>query len=281
MAFQTLKQLRRSAAMGEQDHWDGAITDAAPVGALQIAIAGRREAVGYFRNSFIQLSENAAAEHHRVQENGAGQVSITLPGVATAIASGAYYEIHKLASAEEYNRFILDAVLDVSAEAILGNQEDTSLTVTANANKVGGLEDEYTVPTGFRYIYEICMANSSGAYTEVFPLNQVTLMPGTTKRMRFSPWLMGYLVEGRGLRILGQGEQDISSVIDSTTINVDPSYVREYVRLQLLESLSGGSSARAQAAMQRLRTQASVVELKKMSATSEQRVLPGSLVVPR
>ena len=280
MAFRTLKQLRVSAAQVEQDHWAGSIGDAVTEGQTQIAAPDRHEGTRFFANFFIQLGEGAEAEHLRLINNGAGQLVTALPGATAAHDAGSYYEIHRIASAVEYNQFIVDAALDVSAEAILGNKESTSLTITTNAAKVGGIEDEYTVPTGFRYINEIAMANAQGAYTEILPLNQVSLLPGATKRMRFSPWLTGWLVEGRSLRILGMGEQDVSAIEDDDLIMADPSYVREYVRLQLLELLSSGSGARAQAALNRIRTQAALVELKKASATSEQRALPGSIVVP-
>lgn len=280
MAFRTQRQLRHSAALRMRDLWTGTLTNQIVAGGLQIDDSSRQETPGFFRNAYIQI-DILNPQHLRVVDNSGGLISIGEPGSSGTVTATTAYELHKIASASEYNQFIADAVLDATNEIILGNKSDETLVITANALKAGGLENEYTLPTGFRYISEIMVTNAGGAFENMIPQKEYDLLPGSTKKLRLSPWaLHNFCAVGRTLRLLGMGEQDISALTDSTTISCDASFITEFVELQILKLRAGGTGAAADAARLRLTQQAQIVELKRESAAHEARALPGVRVVP-
>lgn len=282
MASRTVIQLRHAAARRMRDHWQGTLTSTSAVAATTLTDTRRKEISDYFVNGFVQVGGSGdTPEHHRISANVQSTGVMTLAwGLAAEWASGKSYEIHRAASAQDYNQFIVDAVLDMASEMILGNQSSTSLSLTANAAKPAGLEDEYTIPTGFRYISEVGIDDGAGFYN-VVPLSEVTPMPGSTRKLRFSPWALSrYGGVGRTIRLLGQGEQDLSAITDATSIICDPSFVLEYIILQFLHLRAAGSGRVADAARQRINAQTQVVEIKRAAAGYESRVPAGALVVP-
>lgn len=286
MAYRTLLQLRHAASLRVRDLWRGTLTAAAATSAVTVDSSNRQELVDFFTNGFLHINLDVslhAAEDLRLLGNGPGVLTLVQPGVQVAHDDNTAYEIHKICSVEDYNQFIIDALIDLAGEAILGNQESTALSITANANKATGMENEYTIPTGMRYITEIMIANAAGVYEDAIPLTPdcVQVLPGTTKRLRLSTYVLSlYGAVGRGIRILGMGEQDASALLDATTVGGDASFITEHVVLSLLRFLARGRGAAAQAALNQINPQTQLVELKREEAGQEARVLPGSLVVP-
>lgn len=282
MAFSyTVLTLRQDAARRLRDLWTGKISATALVGALQLTSNSRVETIGYFSNAHIHIGADATSEDHRLVTN--GPRSLTLPadgGIVTQREIGVDYEIHKLWSVPEYNGFVNDALKSIASEAVLSSMDDQSLIVTANANKPNGVEDEYAMPAGFRYISEIWFEDSAGYFDQRIPNNQARPLPGATRKLRFSEWATAQMTVGRNIRLLGQGLPVLTTLADTSEVSVDPDYVTSYVELQALTPLAGGTSTRAIAARDRVRFLGPMVEQKRAAATSEHRVLPGSLVIP-
>lgn len=277
----TVQTLRHDAARRVRDHWAGSLTAAVDANAASILDSSRVEVTDFFQNGYLHLDVDSDAEDLRVTGNDQDLNTVSIaPVTAAAHDQGTAYEIHKLWSVPEYNGFIADALKSVATEAVTAHLDNTSLTVTANANKPGGIEDEYAIPSGFRYIDEVWVADQVGHFDVRIPNSEVRAIPGSTKKLRFSLRATAAMQVGRTIRLLGQGPPDASSLQDSTVIYIDPDYIVSYVELQVLQPLSGGDTARERAARARVQFLQAYIEDKRYRAVTEHRVLPGSIVVP-
>ncbi|MGK2853869.1 MAG: hypothetical protein ACSLE3_07150 [Microbacteriaceae bacterium] len=273
----TVKVLRHQASRRVRDLWTGSLTAAEAAAQTELSDSKRVEISGYFTNGYLHLGVDAAAEDHRITTNSAGALTIASP-LAAAHASGTVYEIHKLWSTPDYNAFIADAIMSIGSEAVLADKDDESISVEANGLKSSGIEDEYIIPPGFRYINEIWLADSTGAFTSRLPNTEARALSST--RLRFSSWATAHMTPGRDIRLIGQGIGGTPPLADTSIVRIDPGYIADYVELQVLAPVSGGTSTRAIAARDRVRYLGASVEMKRSSAVTEHRALPGSLAVP-
>lgn len=280
----TVQTLRHDASRRVRDLWTGSLTSTANAAATTLVDTKRVEVDGFFNNAYLHIGADAAAEDVRVSTNDQSSTNLTItPALAAQKTSGTAYEIHRLWSVPEYNGFIADAIRSIGSEGVLAAYDNSSLTITANANKPAGIEDEYAIPAGFRYIQQVWIADQLGYYYYEVPHREVSVLPGSTKKLRFSPWLCSTVLSsqlGNAIRLLGQGVASPPTLADTSIIEVDPDFVVSYVELQVLIPLAGGQGARAEAAQRRVYQLTPLVEAKRASAVTEHRVLPDSMRVP-
>jgi len=278
----TVLQLRQAAARALRDHWGGTLTQVASIGSLTVYDTQRIEADGYLANGYLHLGADATAEDHRIIGNAAGGLTLANDGgIVTLRSAGTAYEIHKLGSVAEYNSFITDAIVAAGAEAALASKDDQTLIVTANASKPGGVENEYVIPAGFKYIWEVWVDDQSGYFDQRIPMDQLMLLPGATKKLRFSEWAAAAMLRtGQRIRLLGQALEAEPALADTSVVTVDAQYIVNSVELSMLIPIASGTGARAQAAIARARNLTQLVELRRTDAAADARILPGSLVVP-
>ncbi len=273
----TVIQLRQTVARTVRDLWTGTLTTAGTAGDQQLFDTNL---LVDLQNAYIHLSADAAAEDLRVRSSGDGQIHLAGEiGLAAGIAKDAVWEAHRIADVPAYNSFIRDAIIDAGGEFLLLDKDDQTISLTADATKPVGLEDEYNLPSGFRYIHEVAIADSQGFFRP-FPLRQITIIPGSTKKIRFSTWALSVFgFVGRTVRLLGQSVEDVPALSDSTSVSTDAAYVRAAVLLDLTRILTGGAGVRAQAAQGQLRTMEASVLLKRETMIPDGIVMPGSVAV--
>lgn len=278
MPTRTVIQLRHGAARRVRDLWTGTLTQPATVGDLTLHDAKRIESRAYFGNGFLHVGADATAEDHRLIGNESGGITMANDGgISTARIAGTAYEIHKLMAVEDYNAHIADAVLSAGPEGVLSNVDDQTLVVAANAAKPGGFEDEYTIPSGIKYINEVSVEDSAGVFRYRVPNDQLKVIGG---KLRFSGWAVGcFEAAGRNIRIIGQGAATVPSLADTSTVAIDADFIMSYVELQALIPIAGGQGARARAASQRVQALTQLLEVKRLEVGTTHRVLPGSLIV--
>lgn len=284
----TYASMRRAVAIRAGDWWTGTLPATHAAGVLQIDDPNRREAAGFFRNAFLRLghdriistpSTRYTPEDLRIVESRPASFDLAFANEYEHLTDMTY-EIHRLTDVPTYNSFIAAAIEDAGAEAVVAEYKDVSTAITANANKPGGVEDEYAVPTGLRYITEVRVADANGEYTHTIPLRLIKPMPGSTKMIRFDLMSISGFPAGRLIRISGQGLASSTAQYDDTTIPIDPSFVREYLYNELLMLQSRRSGQLGDFARQRLPAQQQLVELKRMTMQTEYRAEPGVVVVP-
>ena len=277
MTSRTVRQYRNAVARKFNDYWTGTLTSTAASGATVLKDTTRVEVDGFFRNGFIRLNPGSSAVNHRIVESYVDEGTLNIAGVGLAgeLASGVAYDLYKNIPAADYDSLIDEAILSTAREGQLSSLDNTSITL------VGGVNDnsyEYTMPSGFSYISEIWIADSAGNYTNFVPLDMVTLLPGSTRKLRFSRHIP--ITDGRAVRLLGQGVHAINTTGDNFAITLDNDYISTHLELGVAKEFSKGEGSVAVNADRRVRDLTQMVEIRRGELATGFRVTPGSLVVP-
>lgn len=285
----TVMQLRQAASRRLRDLWIGTLTSSASAAATTLIDTRERvETDHYFRNGYLRLLDHdlCEAEDHRISDSFQPSTSLTLigEGLQADHIAGSPYEIHKLWSPSEYDGFLADALMSVGSEAVISDVDDSSsVHILANTRKVSGIEDEYFLPAGLRYLERVQVQDINGAFLVDIPLDQIRILPGSPqKRIKFSEWACANLFTvNRRVRLLGQSIPSVDGLVDLTDIAIDPDYLISYVEMCALAPIAAGTNARAQAAARRMQNLTVLVEQKRGQAASENRAAQGAIVIPQ
>lgn len=198
----------------------------------------RKEADNYWAGVWVKLYSGTGSGQERML-SASTQSSGTLTHASTSFSAepvaGTLYELHEQMPAEEYDRFLLQALTTLTRRRkLLAWKYDTSLSWVTN-------QWDYTVPSGFVGIVNVEIATDSGTPDsdeyKFIPQDQWHIRHDTTRKLVFSQgW--GQFTADYKLRLSGY-QEFTDPTLDSDTYNLDPAP---------LTSLAAGLAAQSLAA---------------------------------
>jgi hypothetical protein len=226
-----MQQLRRRLALSLGDLKLGSATsDPTTDGAL--TDTKRVEADSHWNNYFMKIGVDTNSEYLRVAAfTNATNLFGLVPSMAVDHANGVEYELSELFDMEEYQNFIEMGILEMSTHNVLSNLSYTDLTLVQD-------QWEYSIPNNFRYITEVCIAESDGTYREsgMVHRSHYRVVPDIINKLRFSEWIS--MQVGRSVRIRGLGEQLMPTTVDTAEVEIDPIFILLNGKMQAFTIMS-------------------------------------------
>ena len=142
-------------------------------------------------------------------------------------------EVHRRFTVAEYNNAINHAIDQVAMDALV-DRVDESITLTAGTY-------QYSLPTQFLYIDDLCISDVNGARVEQLPLDQKYWRPvkKSTLLIEFIKELYSPITSHK-VRIVGMASPSILDT-DTETTPIDPEYIIQAAKSFLHQSRIRGA----------------------------------------